>query len=101
MRITVIGHPEAVQGFALAGVHGQIATTREEVHRALDEVLQDADIGILLITNETAALAQTRLANLKLRSKTPLIIEIPGPAGIPADQQTLKEIIQRAIGVRF
>lgn len=101
MKITVIGHPEAVQGFALAGLHGQIAVTMAEVHRALDEALQDAEIGILLITNEAAALAQTRLENLKLRSKIPLIIEIPGPAGVPPNQETLSEIIQRAIGVRF
>ena len=37
MKILVIGHPDAVLGFSLAGVGGSIATNADEVNRALDE----------------------------------------------------------------
>jgi hypothetical protein len=37
MKILVIGHPDAVLGFSLAGVGGRAASTVEEVNQALDE----------------------------------------------------------------
>jgi len=43
MKILVIGHPDAVLGFSLAGVGGKIATTADEVNQALDEAQADKD----------------------------------------------------------
>ncbi len=101
MKVMVIGHPEAVLGFSLAGIHGQAATTTDEANQALDAALANHEIGIILVTGETARLIGPRMDKLKLRSNVPLVVEIPGPEGIPVDQPTLNELVFRAIGVKI
>ena len=101
MKILVIGHPEAVMGFSLAGLEGQAATTADEINQALDAALANKDIGIILVTGEAARMVEARMNKLKLRSSTPLVVEIPGPAGVPADQPSLNELVFRAIGIKI
>jgi len=101
MKILVIGNEEAVLGFSLVGVHGKVVNSAAEVNQALDEALSNADAGIVLVTQEAAGLIEARMDHLKLRSTVPLVVEIPGPKGVEADQPTLNEIVLRAIGVKF
>ena len=101
MKVLVIGHPEAVLGFSLVGVHGQAAGTAAEANQALDEALSTPDVGIILVTENVAALIQARMDELKRQSTVPLVVEIPGPEGTRAERPPLSEIIRRAIGVRI
>ena len=101
MKVLVIGHPEAVLGFSLVGVHGQAAGTAAEANRALDEALSTPDVGIILVTENVAALIQARMDELKRQSTVPLVVESPGPEGTRAERPPLSEIIRRALGVRI
>ncbi|MEA3376473.1 MAG: V-type ATP synthase subunit F [Chloroflexota bacterium] len=96
----IIGSQDAVWGFALVGVRGEIVTTEEEVHRALDAAMDSEDVGIVLITEDVSALARDRVDTLKVRSMHPLLVEIPGPEGPHADRPPINEVIRRTIGVR-
>ncbi len=100
MKIFVIGHPEAVLGFSLVGLPGHVATSAAEANLALEAALANPQIGIVVVTNEVAGLIAPRMNQLKLRSAVPLVIEIPGPAGVSADQPSLDELVFRAIGVK-
>ena len=97
----VIGSEDAVWGFALAGVRGQVVQSEEELNLALDGALADQTVDIVLVTEDVADWTRQRLDTLKIRSTQPLVIEIPGPAGPDPDQPTLSEIIRRTIGVRI
>lgn len=101
MKVMVIGHPEAVLGFSLVGVHGQVVTTAEEVNQALDDALSAPDVGIVLVSEDVANLIRARMDQLRLRSTVPLVFEIPGPEGPSPDQPSLNEVIRRAIGVKI
>ena len=101
MKVLVIGHPEAVLGFSLAGVGGQAATSAGEANQALDQALTSADIGIILVTQDVARTIQSRMDQLQLRSTIPLVVEIPGPAGVGPDQPSLSDVVLRAIGVKI
>jgi V/A-type H+-transporting ATPase subunit F len=101
MKILVIGHPDAVLGFSLAGVNGQAVTTAEEAGRALDQALAARDVGIVLVTQEVARLVNARMEHLKLRSTIPLVVEIPGPAGVPEGEPSLSELVLKAIGIKL
>ena len=101
MQITVIGHQDAVRGFALVGVRGTIATTTDTFNQALDDALNNEDIGIILITEDAAALARQRVDQLVANSTVPLVVEIPGPDGSHADRPSLREVIRRTTGVRI
>jgi len=101
MKVLVIGHPEAVLGFSLAGVGGRVATTAAEVNQALDEAQTSKDVGIVLVTQDVAELIPARMEHLKLRSTVPLIVEIPARGGAPEGQASLGEIVLRAIGIKL
>ncbi len=97
----VIGHPEAVLGFSLAGVSGRAVSTAEEADQALDEALANKENGIVLVTQDVAKLVQARVENLKLRSTIPLVVEIPGPEGVPEGEPSLSELVLKAIGIKL
>lgn len=103
MKILVIGHPKAVLGFSLVGVSGYAAATAAEANQALDAALAAPDTGIVLVTEDVAALVEARMDDLKLRSTEPLVVEIPAPAagGERAARPSLSEIVFRAIGVKI
>ena len=97
----VIGHPEAVLGFSLVGVHGQATSSVAEVNQALDDALAATDVGIVLVTEDVAGLISARMDRLKLHSTVPLVVEIPGPAGVRPDQPSLSQVVRQAIGVKI
>ena len=101
MKLMVIGHPEAVYGFSLAGVSGRVAITASEVNQALDFALSVADVGIILVTEDVAALIEARMDQLKMHSTVPLVVEIPAPGGPPAGKPPLSEVVKRAIGIKI
>ncbi len=101
MKVLVIGHPEAVLGFSLAGVNGQAVTTAEEAGRALDAALASKEVGIILVTQDIAGMLQARMEDLKLHSTIPLVVEIPSPAGVSPDEPSLSEVVLRAIGIKL
>jgi V/A-type H+-transporting ATPase subunit F len=101
MKILVIGHPDAVLGFSLAGVGGKVATSVDAVNQALDEAQANKDVGIVLVTQDVAALIPARMEHLKLRSTIPLVVEIPSSGDAPEGQVSLGDIVLRAIGIKL
>jgi V/A-type H+-transporting ATPase subunit F len=101
MKVLVIGHPEAVLGFSLAGVEGIAVSTPEEINKALDDALAAEGIGIILITQDVSSQIQARMDQLRQRSTVPLVVEIPGPDGTSADQPSIGDVLLRAIGVKI
>ena len=101
MKLLVVGSQDAVWGFALAGVHGQIVRTAEELNHALDAALADQEIGLVLVTEDVANLARQRVDTLMVRSTVPLVVEIPGPAGPRPDRPPLSDVLRRTIGVKI
>jgi V/A-type H+/Na+-transporting ATPase subunit F len=101
MHIRVIGHPDAILGFALAGVAGTPASSEAEAREALDEILQLPEAGIVLVTKDVARMLADQMESLKLRSTLPLVVEIPSPEGVPEGEPSLGELVLRAIGIRL
>ena len=101
MRVLVIGHPDAVLGFSLAGVEGRPVVDAAAANVALDAALKDHDLGIVLVTKDVAAMLGPRMELLRLHSTTPLIVEVPSPEGAEPGEPSLSEIVLRAIGIRL
>jgi len=97
----VIGNEDAVLGFSLVGVAGQVVKTIPETLKALEEAQADPELGIVLVTHDLAKLIPARMDQLKMRSTIPLVVEIPKPGGPDPDELALDEVVQRAVGVRF
>jgi len=101
VKVLVIGHPEAVLGFSLVGVHGHVATTASEANQALDDASSDPGVGLILVTQDVGDLIRPRMDQLKLHSTVPLVVEIPGPESVRSERPSLGEVIRRAIGIRM
>lgn len=99
MKLIVIGHQEAVWGFGLVGVEGYIATGAEQLERALDAALADKSVGIILITQDVAGLAETRIAQLKAYANVPLVLEIPPPGGPDPNRPSLSDAVRHISGM--
>ena len=100
MRIHVIGDENAIVGFALVGIGGEVATTAEEARAALERALQAEDIGILLVTADVAALMREDIDRLKMSRVEPVIVEIPA-SGEKAPLVGLRTLVQEALGIHL
>jgi V/A-type H+-transporting ATPase subunit F len=101
MKIVLIGNREAVTGFALVGILGTAVSTPVEANQALENALRNPEAGIVLITQDVAAMIEARIDQLKLRSTVPLVVEIPGLEGVSSDRPSLNELVAKAIGVKL
>lgn len=88
-------------GLRLAGIAGVIVHSREDAIEAIDQVLADPSIGILLITEQLAVLCQDKLAPLKKDVRIPLVVEIPDRNGAGRSKDSITRYIREAIGVKL
>ncbi len=99
MKIKVIGNPEFVQGFALNGVSGSAAQTADQVHAAMDSALKEPNLGLILVSEDAAALLGKRLKALIARVEPPVLITLPGPGQAESGMVNIKDLVTDAIGV--
>ncbi len=68
---------DTLLGMRLAGVNGALVQTEEELKNNLREVLEDSKIAIVLLTSNVVGMCKEYVLDLKLRIKSPLLVEIP------------------------
>jgi len=95
MEIAVVGNNDFTLGFRLAGVE-RIHNTKndEEMAKVLKSLLNDSDVGIIVIDSEDLIQLPERLRQQLSDSVSPTVLGI----GTKEDN-TLRESIRKAIGV--
>ncbi len=88
-------------GLRLAGIKGVVVHEREEVLKALGEVLADRSVGVILMTQKIAQLIPEELQQLKLSSSLPLVFVIPDRHGWRGEKNFITRYIEEAIGVKI
>lgn len=86
-------------GMRLVGIEGVVIHTRDEVLEALEKVVDDEEIAIVLITTKLVELCPNVISELKLKQKRPLIVEISDRHGSANVGETLDRYVSEAIGV--
>jgi len=95
MEIAVVGNSDFTLGFQLAGINRLYnSNTVEESTEHLKELLNDKDVGIVVVNSELLAKLPERLRERLSNSITPTVLGI----GTEEDN-TLRESIRKAIGV--
>lgn len=100
MKVWVIGHVDAVLGFALVGVHGEVVDSVEGMNRALDAALANPELGLVLVTEDCSKLASERMAQLKNGIEAPLFLEIPSPHNTDSPGISFMSLAEKSIGIR-
>ncbi|HOC28538.1 MAG TPA: V-type ATP synthase subunit F [Treponemataceae bacterium] len=111
MKYHVIGERELVLGFALVGINGTVASTREEAFDAFMRVTGRGNLlaggvpvegeraMVLILTEEVSAMLEEEVRDWQMNGEYPLVVEIPGLHGHLAGRKTLTDSIREAIGI--
>lgn len=92
---------DTLTGFRLAGIEGVVVHTQEEVREALDDVLANDEIGIVLIAERLAELCPDLIYKLKAELHKPLLVEIPDRHGSSREEDSITKYVRDAIGIKI
>jgi vacuolar-type H+-ATPase subunit F/Vma7 len=98
LRAYCIADEDTVRGFRLAGVPGRSVSTPMEGAEVLAWAMEQPDYGLLILTEDVMASLGPQLEVLRMERNRPLLVEIPGPAGPKAERESLRQLVQRAVG---
>lgn len=85
-------------GLRLAGIEGIVVHEADELKEAIQDVLQDDTIGVLLLTTKLFDLDREHILDLKLTLKQPLIVEISDRHKSHEVQAMIDETISKIVG---
>ncbi len=88
-------------GLRLVGIDGTYASTEQEFSAALDKVLADNSIGILLVTEKLSTMCEDILFDIKTNRKTPLLTIIPDSNGTGREKDSITKYVTEAIGIKI
>jgi vacuolar-type H+-ATPase subunit F/Vma7 len=106
LDIAVIGDEELVNALRLAGIskHYTIKSnhdTRENVGKALTELLAGPDVGIVIILEDYAEYVEDLVTQVKKgKGTTPVIVQVPSKFGTkyPDIREYYRALIRESIG---
>jgi len=88
-------------GMKLAGINGIIVHDRENALIAIKDAMKNDEIGIIILTEKVVDMATEEVMEYKLKSKTPLIIEIPDRHGSIRGYDAITNYIRDSVGIRI
>ena len=88
-------------GMRLAGIEGVVVHERQEVQQAVNQVLADSQIGIILVTELLGEKFSDIWSDIKLNRRLPLLVEIPDRHGTGRKENFITEYVREAIGLKL
>lgn len=101
MKYSIIGDEDTVLGFEMVGVSGKSARGPDEARRAFHAILEDGEVGIIIMTERVADMIRPLVEKYVLTQSFPLIVEIPDQRGREPGRPSIKELVNAAIGIRL
>ena len=102
MRMFLISdNVDTLTGMRLAGIDGVVVHEKQEIKQALDEVLSQKDIGIILMTEKLGKEIPEIVDDIKLNRTFPLLLEIPDRHGSGRRPDFFTAYINEAIGIKI
>ena len=92
---------DTLTGMRLAGVEGCVVHERQELKEALERVLEDPQVGIILLTEKFGREFPDIINDVRLNRKFPLLIEIPDRHGTGRRQDFITSYLNEAIGLKL
>ena len=88
-------------GMRLAGIKGVVVHEEDEVRRELEKAVSDKNIAIILMTEKLVKLCYEMVDDIKLRRRSPLIVEIPDRHGTSEISENINRYVRDAIGLKI
>ena len=91
---------ETMTAMSLGGVESIVIKTAEDAEKGLNKLLEDATVGLIMITENVHNLIEPTIMKTKLEHKDTLIILIPEPDGLK-DKDYIMKYIKNSIGIKL
>jgi V/A-type H+/Na+-transporting ATPase subunit F len=101
MKYAIIGDEETVLSFGMVGVSGKTAASPDEAETAFQEMLEDRNVGIIIVTENVADMMRATVDKYLFTVSFPLIVEIPDRKGAKPGRRGFKELVNGAIGIKL
>ncbi len=88
-------------GMRLAGVDGIVIHSKKHLKEQLEKVMNNKDIGVVLITEKLSSEFPDIIAEIKLHRRLPLIVEIPDRHGSGRKADFITSYVSEAIGLKL
>lgn len=88
-------------GMRLAGVDGVVVHERGELYEALQNVIKNKEVGIVLLTEKFGREFPEIIDDIKLKRKMPLLVEIPDRHGTGRKKDFITSYVNEAIGLKL
>ena len=88
-------------GMRLAGIKGVVVHEEDEVRRELEKAVSDKNIAIILMTEKLVKLCYEMVYDIKLRRRSPLVVEIPDRHGTSEISENINRYVRDAIGLKI
>ena len=92
---------DTLAGLRMVGVEGVVVHTKDEVEKALAQVVADKEVGLVLITSKLVAENRELVFDYKLNRKQPLIVEMPDRHGTDDVAGNIRKYIQEVVGIKI
>ena len=92
---------DTLTGMRLAGVECEVVHGRRETKQAVEKILEDKDLGILLLTEKLSFEIPELVDDIKLNRKQLLLVEIPDSHGAGRQPNFITNYINEAIGIKI
>lgn len=92
---------DTLMGMRLAGIEGEVLHEEQEVSRRLNQLMEDPEIGIILMTNKLMTLCQEQVYGIKLNCKQPLIVEVTDRHGAGQLSDAITRYVHEAVGINI
>ena len=100
-RYLISDNVDTYTGMRLAGVDGVVVHERGELYEALQNVIKDKEVGIVLLTEKFGREFPEIIDDIKLKRKMPLLVEIPDRHGTGRKKDFITSYVNEAIGLKL
>ena len=88
-------------GMRLAGIKGSVVHEPDEVRAELEKAIADREVAVILITEKLVKLCSELIYDIKLKYRSPLIVEIPDRHGTSHITDNLNRYVSDAVGIKL
>ncbi|MDF2675065.1 MAG: Vacuolar H+transporting two-sector ATPase Fsubunit [Clostridiales bacterium] len=92
---------DTLVGLRIAGINGVVLHERDEILYMMNRIVEDKEIGIIILTEKVAAIVEDKIKEMKLSKTIPLIVEIPDRHGSNKGKDYILRYVRESIGLKI
>lgn len=91
---------DIITGLRLAGIDGVLVENEEEIKNRFSEVVNDKNVGIIIVTEKILKSIEEEVMELKKNGNSQLVVTIPDITGL-RDKNFIMKYIRESIGLKI